>query len=245
VRSWELQGGVSAQMTAFEVERADGSRETLVLRRHGAADLARNPNIAADELRLLRILEATGIPAPVPRGIDDGELVLGYIEGDPPAAGEPELLEQLASALAGIHRAEGDFSFLPDRRLADVSPRPSVLLHGDYWQGNTLWRDGRLVAVIDWEDAAFGDPLADLANARLELLWWLGCKAMDDFTERYASLRGAFEPAALARWDLWVDVRVSRHIANWGLDDATLNAMNTAREAFAAAARRRIATQDP
>jgi aminoglycoside phosphotransferase (APT) family kinase protein len=35
------------------------------------------------------------------------------------------------------------------------------LLHGDYWPDNTLWRDGRLVCVIDWEDAALGDPLAD------------------------------------------------------------------------------------
>ena len=26
-----------------------------------------------------------------------------------------------------------------------------VLLHGDFWPGNILWRDGRLVAVIDWE----------------------------------------------------------------------------------------------
>jgi aminoglycoside phosphotransferase (APT) family kinase protein len=33
-----------------------------------------------------------------------------------------------------------------------------------------LWRDGRIVAVIDWEDAQVGDPLADLANTRLELL---------------------------------------------------------------------------
>jgi aminoglycoside phosphotransferase (APT) family kinase protein len=38
------------------------------------------------------------------------------------------------------------------------------VLHGDYWPGNVLWRDGRLVGVIGWEEAAFGDPLADLAN---------------------------------------------------------------------------------
>jgi len=37
-----------------------------------------------------------------------------------------------------------------------------VLLHGDFWPGNVLWKDGRIAAVIDWEDAALGDPLADL-----------------------------------------------------------------------------------
>jgi aminoglycoside phosphotransferase (APT) family kinase protein len=44
-----------------------------------------------------------------------------------------------------------------------------VLLHGDFWPGNVLWKEDRLVAVIDWEDAALGDPLADFANSRLEI----------------------------------------------------------------------------
>ena len=60
---------------------------------------------------------------------------------------------------------------------------PAVLLHGDFWPGNTLWRDGKLVAVIDWEDAALGDPLADLARSRLEVLWAYGGDAMHAFTE--------------------------------------------------------------
>ena len=39
--------------------------------------------------------------------------------------------------------------------------------------------------MIDWEDAAIGDPLADLANARLEILWAYGWDAMTTFTARY------------------------------------------------------------
>ena len=42
-----------------------------------------------------------------------------------------------------------------------------ALLHGDYWPGNVLWRDGRLVAVLDWEERDRGDPMADLATAAL------------------------------------------------------------------------------
>ncbi len=64
----------------------------------------------------------------------------------------------------------------------------SALLHGDYWPGNILWRDGRLVGVIDWEDAALGDPLADLANSRLEIFWAFGGDVMHDFTRRYTAL---------------------------------------------------------
>lgn len=65
----------------------------------------------------------------------------------------------------------------------------AVVLHNDYWPGNVLWRDGRIVAVIDWEEAAFGDPMADLANIRLEIVWHFGTAAMDLLTHEYLARR--------------------------------------------------------
>ncbi len=85
-----------------------------------------------------------------------------------------------------------------------------VILHGDYWPGNTLWRNGRLVAVIDWEDAAIGDPLADLGNARLEILMHCGEAAMDEFTRHYRALLPALDLAALPYWDLYAALRPGR-----------------------------------
>jgi aminoglycoside phosphotransferase (APT) family kinase protein len=38
-----------------------------------------------------------------------------------------------------------------------------VLVHGDYHYGNMLFRDGRVVALLDWEIAQLGQPLLDLA----------------------------------------------------------------------------------
>lgn len=38
------------------------------------------------------------------------------------------------------------------------------LLHGDPGGANFIFRDARLAAVIDWEDALLGDPLFDLAS---------------------------------------------------------------------------------
>jgi aminoglycoside phosphotransferase (APT) family kinase protein len=38
-----------------------------------------------------------------------------------------------------------------------------VLVHADYHYGNMLFRDGRVVAVLDWEIAQLGQPLLDLA----------------------------------------------------------------------------------
>ncbi|MDZ7827149.1 MAG: phosphotransferase family protein [Gammaproteobacteria bacterium] len=38
----------------------------------------------------------------------------------------------------------------------------SAIVHGDYRLGNMLVRDGRILALLDWELCTLGDPLADL-----------------------------------------------------------------------------------
>lgn len=96
-----------------------------------------------------------------------------------------------------------------------------VLLHGDFWTGNTLWREGELVAVIDWEDAALGDPLADFANARLEILWAFGAEAMNDFTHQYQSKMTTIDFTNLPLWDLSAALRPIPKIPDWGLDEGT------------------------
>src|SRR5438067_5191571 len=108
--------------------------------------IARRPR-AAQELRLLQLLQATRVPAPTPRSADADVLIVERIDGEGPGPDEPGLLSQLAAALAEIQRVDADVSFLPERSAAR---NERVLLHGDFWPGDTLWRDGRLVAVIDW-----------------------------------------------------------------------------------------------
>src|SRR6185437_5797897 len=89
VRAWPLEGGISAWMTAREIEDGDGSVKKLVVRQHGPFDRARNPHIARDEFLLLKALHAAGLPAPTPYDFDaTGELlgapgvVIEYIEGE-------------------------------------------------------------------------------------------------------------------------------------------------------------------
>ena len=55
-----------------------------------------------------------------------------------------------------------------------IQQNPDVLLHGDYWPGNIICQDGRITGIIDWEAAKTGDPLADLAVSRTEVLWAFG-----------------------------------------------------------------------
>ena len=52
------------------------------------------------------------------------------------------------------------------------SSGPATIVHGDYRLGNTIFALGapaRLAAVLDWEMATIGDPLADLGY--LCMMW--------------------------------------------------------------------------
>ncbi|WP_294083053.1 phosphotransferase family protein [Sphaerobacter sp.] len=175
--------------------------------------------------------------------------------------GLPQLAETLAK-IHSVDLAAADLSFLPRQEvvyaevltlrpatlddsldeprirevLEPIWPLPRrnrpVLLHGDYWPGNTLWRDGRLVAVVDWEDAALGDPLADLGNARLEILWAYGPDAMHAFTRRYRELMPHIDVSHLPYWDLVAALRPAGKLSEWGLDPQTEQTMRTRHRLF-------------
>jgi aminoglycoside phosphotransferase (APT) family kinase protein len=160
----------------------------------------------------------------------------------------PQLAAQLAR-IHELDGSRQDFSFLPQQakiyadklrtrpaRLDDsldeghirdvleaAGPLPqrnkSVLLHGDFWPGNILWRDGRLVGIIDWEDARFGDPISDLANGRLETLWAFGRDAMQRFTQCYLATAG-IDATLLPYWDLYAALKPALRLAEWAGDAA-------------------------
>lgn len=108
--------------------------------------------------------------------------------------------------------------------LTQLWPPPaqnkSTLLHGDFWPGNTLWKDNKLVTIIDWEDAGMGDPLSDIANCRLELLWAFGVDAMNNFTDMYISLSN-IDFTNMSIWDLVASLCSINKITKWNLNCAT------------------------
>ena len=266
LRTWELKGGVSAQVTALEIERTDGYMQKMIVRQHGKVDLKHNPHIAAHEFELLQLLHSAGVPVPKPYYLDSsGEIfsapyiVIEYIEGETELTPSnlPSFIHQFTTHLSRIHQLDCsklDVSFLPkveqiyakklrvrpahlDEFLNESHIRdtleavwpfsqhnPSVLLHGDFWPGNLLWKDGQIVAIIDWEDAALGDPLADVANSRLEILWAFGIDSMHSFTQQYQSIT-AIDFTNLPYWDLCAALRPIAYIAEWGLDAATERTM--------------------
>jgi aminoglycoside phosphotransferase (APT) family kinase protein len=89
-----------------------------------------------------------------------------------------------------------------------------VLLHGDYWPGNLLWQDSELVTVLDWEESEVGDPLADVALSRLDLLWAFGEAAMHDFTEYYRE-QTDIGWGLLPHWELLIALRPMSALHRW------------------------------
>ena len=113
LQAWALRGGVSAAVTAIAYEKADGNTRKVVVRVHGEADRRGNPELAAVEFKLLRILRAAGIPAPNPLYLDSScelfphpAVIAAYIEGK--TAFNPVDLDKtvriMAENLAAIHR---------------------------------------------------------------------------------------------------------------------------------------------
>jgi len=85
------------------------------------------------------------------------------IGGEEPVSLEAEmmrwawLMERAPTELTGRAPALG--ALLAERR---PPAGPPALVHGDYHYGNLLFREGRVVAVLDWEIAQLGQPLLDL-----------------------------------------------------------------------------------
>jgi Ser/Thr protein kinase RdoA (MazF antagonist) len=82
------------------------------------------------------------------------------------------------------------------------------VVHCDFWPGNTVWRRGRLSAIVDRSTAVVGDPRIDIAQCRVDLAMMHGTELADAFLRAYCTRAGG--PVA----DIWFfDLLV-------GLDDA-------------------------
>ncbi|MBP2352320.1 hypothetical protein JOF29_003403 [Kribbella aluminosa] len=192
---------------------------------------------------LLRAVRDAGFEgAPVPVGIDeDGRERLVFIEGDVPVAPYPEwsqsdtALASVARLLRGLHDAARGFhsqGLSWNDSLADPAGG-TLVCHNDVELSNVVFREGVAVALLDFDFAAPGRRVYDLAQ-----LGRLCVPIEDDFDQDRIGWLPADRPARL------------RLVADaYGLDRdgrvELLAAMNDALARIEAAARRSIAAGDP
>lgn len=196
-----LTGGASRTTWAFDALGVD--RRALILRTGARDDIHASMEL---EAHAQQRAAAAGAPVPhilaadnSPAAVSDPFLICDAIPGETIVrrifrslddAGRARLLQQCATALAAIHRADPDGIGLatPDelagwrtrldeigdttatfewtfRRLADERPAPSPmrLVHGDFRMGNLIVDDSGLAAVLDWELTHIGEIYEDLA----------------------------------------------------------------------------------
>lgn len=236
---WKLEGGSSARVLALELALPNGSSKRVVIREYGERDVAGNPSVAVNEYRLLELLSSEGVAVPKPYYVDEDYpyMVIEYIEGKTEFAplDLDDYLSRLVGELVKTHNIDASkVGFLPGLELEGSNP--AVILHGDFWPGNVLFREKELVALIDWEDAMVGDPLFDLANARLEIMWAFGFDAMETFTSMYSSMKSV-DIGFLAEWDIHIAKRKDPSL--WGLDSATEARMQKEMKEFVGSAEER------
>ena len=137
------------------------------------------------------------LPAEFRRGEPPAERVARLV-GSPPE--KPDALwEQVAAAVS--------------RSVEGVGANPPALIHGDYWFGNTIWHERRLVGIIDWDGARIADPALDVAIARNDIVVFSGPPLADRFLERYESARGPL--AGVLFWDLLACLGPLKWLAHW------------------------------
>jgi len=163
-------------------EPLPGTNVTAAVRVGDTVRRPRKPSSDAVQALLGHLRHAGFDGCPEPLGFDDQEReVVSYVEGDggtiplSAAAVTDSALVAHARLIRRFHDAAGTFPAAGgaplawDPPLRDPSGRDEVVCHNDLSIPNTVYRRGRPHALIDFDFAAPGRRLWDLAYA----VWWL------------------------------------------------------------------------
>jgi aminoglycoside phosphotransferase (APT) family kinase protein len=118
----------------------------------------------------------------------------------------------------------------------------TVFVHGDLWQGNTLWAGEACVGMVDWDAAGVGHPGIDLGSLRCDAAIMFGLPAAAEVLDGWRRATGQ-EADAVAYWDLVAALTTPTDMARWlsvahdhGRADLDTRTLNRRRDAFLRAA---------
>lgn len=84
---------------------------------------------------------------------------------------------------AGMRREHGASRLLLDAEEIVACARPAGeragFVHGDLWQGNTMWSGNVLSGILDWDCAGAGPAGVDLGSLRCDVAVYFGIEAAD------------------------------------------------------------------
>jgi aminoglycoside phosphotransferase (APT) family kinase protein len=148
-----------------------------------------------------------------------------------PREPDPVRLRTIGRAIAAIHGVDpGPGSHLPPRArslegidfeavavpdcsvdlfararsaVAALHPQQSeqVFVHGDFWQGNTLWLGTEYKGAVDWDFAGVGSAGVDLGSLRCDIAVMYGSESVVEIATGWEEATGR-PPDGLAYWDV-------------------------------------------
>lgn len=92
------------------------------------------------------------------------------------------------------------------RLLPRQEKTPPRLCHADFWSGNVLCLAGKISAVVDWEEAGYGDAGSDVAYCYMSLILSGLDQDAQEFLFTYSLVTGGLV-ANLTLWKLVAAVR--------------------------------------
>jgi aminoglycoside phosphotransferase (APT) family kinase protein len=231
-----LEGGQHS--LTWRVDTRD-PETSVVVRQFPAGDRA-----AESERQVLQSLEGLGGLAPVLLGGDLAGLwsqgqtsLLSLLDGSVDITPQDPRgwAEALGGALAIVHGVpaertrqlpsvfdgRGSDSLLEgplaSRVLASwrrVTTAPEVLVHGDFWSGNVVARNGVVTGVVDWSGAVRGPRGYDVAWCRLDLVLLFEQTIADAFLVAYEAAAGV-NVRNVWSWDSWAAARSHSNVETW------------------------------
>lgn len=157
----EPEGGLFGE-GAMVIERVPGSGEPSALF-NGGLNAAQAESVATQLCEIMAELHLTGAKLLNPDGLfdDPREIGLDVSNWDSYMDGMLQYYVSNYSRLAFDPLPVYYDAFLWMRRNKP-RPLPLVLVHGDFNPANFLYDNGKVTALIDWENAHIGDPREDI-----------------------------------------------------------------------------------